>query len=902
MTLVQAMACQFVTAQEVSVEVAQSRALSFLTRQTDGARRAKGKHYTPQLKLAHISKLRGRTCFYVFNVGLDEGFVIIGGDENAREILGYSDHGVFNYDTAPENFKWWIGQYAEQIAQTAPAADTATTAPAPLPAKAPATTTEQHVSVGPLINTKWSQNYPYNCEIPVYSNNGQRYLTGCVATAMAQVMNYWQHPKQGVGSYSYMLEDHEFAADFGATTYDWDHMLGNYSNGYSETEAKAVGTLMYHAGVAVEMEYGLSSSAAPLENIGNALVKYFDYDRSISYVDRANYSDQDWEDLVYDELASGRPILYYGTNPDHTYAHEFICEGYDADRKLFIINWGWGGTSDGYYPLTGTYALSPSYYRYNSSHRIFTNVQPAGSGTNQATPHLFLNHFSPPVPNVYDYQTGSQKVYAFIWVKNNGAITEEFDIAIKAIETKTGHTYYWLMGTGFECAPQGTIVIEDYYDLHDLNQNGTYELHPLCRFSGQDDDSWCELETGPSYQHPVVTVIGADVVNFQLDNPCFKPGESSPIHWNDDYDGTPMFSSSDHAIATVDENGMITAISEGIAIVTAHASATSSYKEAERQFEISVSNDNLMFVQRPYFNNDNNPYDDDLNLYFSIKNVGGITETIILSIIKNGRKIFSNLIAPTLAENQEYAFAFNTNYFKNEYSPDVKDTFYFVHSDNTPWNYPSVAYTYRSKLTVDYSVGASGYGTLILPFNAKLPSGMNVFTCTGVDEQGVLALAAEVSIRRNVPYIVKATPGAAYSFTGPKAIDADQPSFAEGLLIGAVTTGVPLNEGTDYLLQEQDGRVAFFRYMGTPSADSNENDAEGHRLAAPFRAFLRLDNERKARIALPGEETDGIEQVSSDAIRPAGIYSIDGKPRRILQRGLNVVVDEKGEARKVFVR
>lgn len=363
-----------------------------------------------------------------------------------------------------------------------------------------------------------------------------------------------------------------------------------------------------------------------------------------------------------------------------------------------------------------------------------------------------------------------------------------------------------------------------------------------------------------------------------------------------------MFSSSDHTIATVNENGMITAISEGIAIVTAHASATSSYKEIERQFEISVSNDNLMFVQRPYFNNDNNPYDDDLNLYFSIKNVGGITETITLSIIKNGRKILSNLRAPTLAENQEYAFAFNTNYFKNEYSPDVKDTLYFVHSDNTPWNYPSVAYTYRSKLTVDYSVGASGYGTLILPFNAKLPSGMNVFTCTGVDEQGVLALAAEVSIRRNVPYIVKATPGAAYSFTGPKAIDADQPSFAEGLLIGAVTTGVPLNEGTDYLLQEQDGRVAFFRYMGTPSADSNENDAEGHRLAAPFRAFLRLDNERKARIALPGEETDGIEQVSSDAIRPAGIYSIDGKPRRILQRGLNVVVDEKGEARKVFVR
>lgn len=901
MTLLLAMACQLVTAQEVSVEVAHSRALSFLTRQTDGARRAKGEHDTPLLKLAHTSKLGGRTCFYVFNVGSDEGFVIIGGDENAREILGYSDHGVFDYDKAPENFKWWLGQYAEQIAQAALAADTATTASAPPHAKAPATATEQRVSVGPLINTKWDQGYPYNYEIPVYSNDGQRYLTGCVATAMAQVMNFWKHPKQGVGSHRYMWEGHEFAADFGATTYDWDNMLGNYSNGYSETEAKAVGTLMYHVGVAVEMEYGLSSSGAPLENIGNALVQYFNYDRSISYVERANYSDEDWEDLVYEELASGRPVLYCGANTGLTSVHEFICEGYDADRKMFIINWGWNGSFDGYYSLTGTYALSPSYYSFNSSHQIFTNVQPAGSGTNQATPHLFLNHFNPPVPNVYDYQNGSQKVYALIWVKNQGVMTDVFDIAIKAIETKTGHTYYWLMGTGLECASQGTFAIEDYFDLHDLKQNGTYELHPVGRFSGQDDDLWCELEKWPNYQYPVVTVIGADVVNFQFGNTCLKPGESSDIHWNDDYDGTPMFSSSDNSIVTVDENGLITAISEGIAIVTAHASATSSYKETERQFEISVTNDNLIFVQRPYFNNDNNPYDDDLKLYFSIKNNGGVTEQIIITI-KNGRKSLGYFGAQLLTEDQEYALYHNMNPYKNEFSLDVKDTLYFEHSDNTPWNYPSVAFTYRSKLTVDYSVGTSGYGTLILPFNADLPSGMKVYTCTGVDEQGVLALAAEVSIRRNVPYIVKATPGAAYSFTGPKAIDADLPSFAEGLLIGAVTTGVPLNEGTDYLLQEQDGRVAFFRYMGTPSADPDENNAEGHRMAAPFRAFLRLDSETKARIALPGEETDGIEQVSSDAIRPAGIYSIDGKPRRVMLRGLNVVVDEKGEARKVFVR
>jgi hypothetical protein len=220
------------------------------------------------------------------------------------------------------------------------------------------------------------------------------------------------------------------------------------------------------------------------------------------------------------------------------------------------------------------------------------------------------------------------------------------------------------------------------------------------------------------------------------------------------------------------------------------------------------------------------------------------------------------------------------------------------------WNYPSVTFTLRSSLTVDYRVGSTGYGTLILPFNQELPEGMKVYGCSGVDDNGVLTLVEESSIRRNVPYIVQATPGSAYQFVGPKAIDADKPSFTNGILFGAVADNVPLNAGTDYILQEQNGRAAFFKYTGTPSADPSENDNEGNRLAKPFRAFLRLDGANKAKLFLPGQigdEGEGIEEIGNDNVRPAGIYSIDGKRHTSLQKGLNVIIGKDGKAQKVYV-
>ena len=227
-----------VMAQEVSVDAAKSHVLEFLSNKTSGPMRAKGQQVSNDLELAYTSKSEAKTCFYVFNLGNDNGFVIAGGDESARQILGYCDHGSFDYDTANPAFKWWLGQYEEQIAHAE--------VPSASPRKAKASA-EERSSIGPLISTSWSQRDPYNCEIPVYDSKGTPYLTGCAATAMAQIMNYWKYPDFGTGSNSFSRDGFEFSADFEHTLYDWDNMLDTYlydeESGdplFSSEEAKAV--------------------------------------------------------------------------------------------------------------------------------------------------------------------------------------------------------------------------------------------------------------------------------------------------------------------------------------------------------------------------------------------------------------------------------------------------------------------------------------------------------------------------------------------------------------------------------------------------------------------------------------------------------------------------------------
>lgn len=381
------------SAQTVSESVAQSRAAAFFANQAQQAHKAPNRvgKANQQLTLAYTARKDGNTCFYVYNRGNDGGYVIVGGDEQAKEILAYVPQGHFVYDSLPDNLKWWLDQYAHEI-------DTAIIMTANMPAsakKAMRKTTTQNTmqDIPDLITTKWNQGEPYNLAIPLIGDDSIHCVTGCVPTALAQIMNYWEYPTHGIGSKSYSIDFTDigqtvtFSADFANTTYDWTHMRDSYTEGqYTEQDAQAVAVLMYHVGVALEVGYGKYSTGygSPGEStldqeyrgIRHDLPEYFGYDEGIEGLYRENFTLEQWKTLLYSELTLGRPVYYSGT--DLYSGHAFVCHGYSSSLDMFSFNWGWGGLDDGYYALSGTNAVN-GYTR--SAEYIIIGIRPAGYNT-----------------------------------------------------------------------------------------------------------------------------------------------------------------------------------------------------------------------------------------------------------------------------------------------------------------------------------------------------------------------------------------------------------------------------------------------------------------------------------------------------------------------------------------
>jgi len=1007
-------------AQEVSVDVAKNHALDFLTNKSVSSKRVKGENAANALSLAYTSKTGKKTCFYVFNIGEDDGFVIAGGDASAREILGYCDHGSFDWDSAPENFKWWLGQYTKQI-ENAEVADGAAVR-APQRSKAASARTE----IEPLIKTKWNQGTPFNNAIPKYNDNTV-FVTGCVATGMAQVMYYHRCPATtGTGSHSYNPETYNsmtFSADFGNTTYDWDNMLLKYTSGnYTTAQANAVATLMYHAGVSVDMDYNTSASGgsgASSMYIGLALATYFKYDKSVRNEFRTYFTDEAWEDLVYNELAAGRPVLYSGQATDG--GHQFICDGYDSDEVMFTFNWGWGGYCDGSYPLTGTGALQPngsgiggagSGSSYDQDQQITVNVMPDKGhavSAHMAQPtgiNMFLKIGGTKYEDNYDYTAGTSTTgYLYAGLMNLSCLTTSLDYGVMAKETTTGITYYWssYSDMSLECGSYYTSAIGLDFALNQLEYNGIYEIRPVCRKTGQTDADWTEVDLLTTETIPTITVSGGtnpepvdisfevesnsvqvgrtlqishnsnykgavtytssnskiatvdenglikgvkegnvtitakgeaeayynattttfditvtalvkEDVAFKISDTSVKVDGTLQISWNEDYTGTVSFKSSDTEVLKVDANGTVTGIAEGSATITATATGNTLYNATTKTFDIAVVGAAVVMTAVPYFNNDNNTYEDDIVMYYKIKNTSGSESDAIIYFeweVDNGY-IFSGSFGYLSVPNDyeisgEKDFKTLGSYNMLDYLTENKTYTIYFYTDDThseAFNYPSLTFTHRPKMTLDYSIGTTGYGTLILPFDYELPEGMKIYSSAEV-VNNVMTLKEETSIERNKPYIVSATSGTSCSFAGPEAVDAESPSFTEGVLVGAVADNVTLTKNTDYILQNQNGKAAFFKYTGTPSDVASENDSSGNRLASKFHAFLRMKDSNSTTVYLPGQPEDGtvgVEEVDTETVRPAGIYSIDGKRQTELQKGLNVILLENGTVQKIFVK
>ena len=342
----------------------------------NGRRLAPGQHQTAQFTLVASA---GRTAdvndYYVFNRDTNGGYVIVAGDDLAVPVLGYSDSGAFDVNNIPANMQWWLEQYQQEL-------EYLRQHPGEARQMAPLTN-----SVQPLVTTYWNQSAPYNNMCPTYTSSGKtsRAVTGCVATAMAQIMNYHEWPVRGTGSHSYTcnvggVTRKTLSVDFSQSTYQWDKMLDIYGSNSPSDCNDAVAKLMSDVGISVDMDYG-SSSGALSEDVPDALKYYFGYDEGISIMYRDYLGIEVWESMLRAELDAARPIYYSGATSSG--GHAFVFDGYDTDG-YFHINWGWGGMSNGYFVVSmlnpreqgiGSFAGG-----YNSRQAAVIGIQPAVSG------------------------------------------------------------------------------------------------------------------------------------------------------------------------------------------------------------------------------------------------------------------------------------------------------------------------------------------------------------------------------------------------------------------------------------------------------------------------------------------------------------------------------------------
>lgn len=276
----------------------------------------------------------GDTPFYVFNVEQQGGFVIVSADDRTIPILGYADNGNLEMDKLPENARYWLESYAAQI--KALGSNVKTT-------QAPRRVVGSPVT--PLLTCHWDQGEPYNHRCDFY---GGYCMTGCVATAMAQVMYYHKWPQAATPTIpAYTTPKYLGVGELAPTVFKWDKMKDTYSANETGESADAVAELMRYCGQAVEMYYGLNESSASV--YASVMTHYFGYSQTARNVTRTNYTSLEWEKLIYQEVANQRPVIYSGQSGD--VGHQFVIDGYD-NQGLFHVNWGWSGASDGYFSLS----------------------------------------------------------------------------------------------------------------------------------------------------------------------------------------------------------------------------------------------------------------------------------------------------------------------------------------------------------------------------------------------------------------------------------------------------------------------------------------------------------------------------------------------------------------------
>lgn len=501
-----------ISARELTAEQAWSRVVG--ARHTAQKMRGVTSVAPKLLKTANTDT--GQPAYYIFNTG--DCTVFASADDIAAPVLGYTESALTDLNQIPSSMAYMLDFYAREIEWAKSNGVTSTYI---------ASRANDYSPIEPLIMTQWSQDMPYNQLCPIYK--GKNAYTGCVATATAQVMNFYKYPSVGTGEISYYWEHgvENLSANLSDYPLVWDNMLSTYpdANTGTDNQREAIANLMKSVGFSLHMNYGDDSSGGSSAfgyDIPNALVDNFHYDVGVRSEYRDLYEYAVWESMIYNELSESRPLVYLGKGSGG--GHAFVCDGYQGDG-LFHINWGWNGMSDGYFLLS---ALDPSALGegggsggYNDNqYAIFCARLPVPGSTPQESyiacrAGIYAqskNHTLSIYPNV----TGKTDCL----FNNLGRLDGNFSFAIQLVNEDDGkETIVKSSGKESYDIPAQEYITWINAVVPDNLPEGSYKIYPLYSL---DNGEWHRVRINVKYKPYVRITKEADGISVDLES--LQPG------------------------------------------------------------------------------------------------------------------------------------------------------------------------------------------------------------------------------------------------------------------------------------------------------------------------------------------------------------------------------------------
>ncbi len=476
--------CAEVNAAPIGKERAQLKAQQFMLQR--GMLKVGNMPTQKEVKRATLTQ--GTPDYYVFNANDNGGFVVVAGDDRVDEVLGFVKGIAFDENAIPDNMKGWLDNIADEIAWLKMHPDYKLSHPA---LAASATKPE----LAPLLTCEWDQGAPYYNLCPKSGNNPC--FTGCVATAMAMVMYYYKWPTQTLQTIpGYVTYTNNFnLSDLPIVEFDWENMRDIYRGNYSEVSATAVAELMLYAGQSVWMDYTPEGSGASQYYVASSLKKYFGYDQNMYDAERSDYSIAEWDDLIYNEIAEGRPVLYTGYSM--SVGHAFVCDGYR--NGYFHINWGWGGYLNNYFKLS---ILNP-----NSTEGAGAGSTPDGFPNGQSIvvgvqPPSDTSVAQPILPDLDALRVNGNTISVTYKNRSRKSITVTCALGVQNADGEWQELVQGKFSFGNGNSRKLYCSMPDFF-----TEPGTYKVFAICKEDGEDAE-WHRI--GLPYQYVEVRATDND--------------------------------------------------------------------------------------------------------------------------------------------------------------------------------------------------------------------------------------------------------------------------------------------------------------------------------------------------------------------------------------------------------